>query len=503
MPTFANLTDAIFEHAAKQPKMVALEDMTGRLTYKQFAGLIGRASMWLRSLGVEPGQPVGVRLSNSADHLILSLALMRVGAAKIEFAADAAGASFDAIVRQLGVQLLFVEPPARAIGDIACVSIDARWREGLSGYKGDFRYDGTEPEPSDILMSSGSTGVPKGVPCTHSLTIRRLDSWNPTFLKARMTSDDFSGTFLHVSSMSFTGFIMPLLARLYTGGKVVILPEFAKLLDFVRAIRAHDEAFLIVTPGMCQELLSCAPEEGLLFPNLRGMVCTGTPLAAGIKQQALRSLTPHFTEIYGNSGVGVMTALFPEDLAGHADTVGRIVSGLTAEIVDDEDLPVGPGIPGNLRCRGSSVVEALVGGDPDMRGSEGIRDGWYYPGDVAQIDADGYVRLLGRSSDVTMRAGVRIFPSVIETALMSHPGVQEVAVVILPHGSTVQVVAAVMPRGDGDAEALYRHCVGTIGAQQSPDSIMIMASLPRTGGGKIDRAKVRQHAARALARTLR
>lgn len=198
-----------------------------------------------------------------------------------------------------------------------------------------------------------------------------------------------------------------------------------------------------------------------------------------------------------------MTALFPEDLAGHADTVGRIVSGLTAEIVDDEDLPVGPGIPGNLRCRGSSVVEALVGGDPEMRGSEGIRDGWYYPGDVAQIDADGYVRLLGRSSDVTMRAGVRIFPSVIETALMSHPGVQEVAVVILPHGSTVQVVAAVMPRGDGDAEALYRHCVDTIGAQQSPDSIMIMASLPRTGGGKIDRAKVRQHAARALARTLR
>lgn len=503
MPASPNLTDAIFEHAAKRPKMVALEDMTGRLTYRQFADLIGRASVWLRGLGVEPGQPVGVRLSNSADHLILSLALMRVGAAKIEFAADAAGSNFDAIVTRIGVKLLFIEPPARAIGDVACVSIDAGWRKGLSRYKGDFRHDGTEPEPSDILLSSGSTGVPKGVPCTHSLTIRRLNSWNPTFLRARMTSDDYSGTFLHVSSMSFTGFLMPLLARLFTGGKVVILPEFVKLLDFVRAIRAHDEAFLIVTPGMCQELLSCAPDEGLLFPNLRGMVCTGTPLPAGIKHQALRSLTPHFTEIYGNSGVGVMTALFPEDIAQHAGTVGRIVSGLTAEIVDDEDCPVGPGVPGNLRCRGSSVVEALVGGDASARGGEGIRDGWYYPGDVAQVDAEGYVRLLGRSADVMMRAGVRIFPTVMEMTLMSHPGVREAAVVILPHGSSVHAVAAVMPRGDGDAEALHRHCIDTMGALQAPDSIIFMTSLPRTGGGKIDRAKVRQHAAQALARTRR
>ena len=89
MHDFPNLTDAIFEHAAKRPKMVALEDMTGRLTYRQFADHIGRASVWLRSLGIEPGQPVGVRLANSADHLILSLALMRVGAAKIEFGSAA------------------------------------------------------------------------------------------------------------------------------------------------------------------------------------------------------------------------------------------------------------------------------------------------------------------------------------------------------------------------------------------------------------------------------
>ncbi|MGE0668291.1 MAG: class I adenylate-forming enzyme family protein [Sphingomonadales bacterium] len=496
----ANFTDTIFEHARKHPKAIAVEDMTGRLTYKQFTDLIGRAGVWLKSLGVEPGQPVGVRLSNSTDHLILSLALMRVGAAKIEFSLADADGRLDAAIRQLGVTRLFVEPPARAIGDVECVSIGPGWRKGLSSHKGDVRNAGADPAPMDILLSSGSTGLAKGVPCTHDLILRRLSDWNPTYLKAGMTADDYSGTFLHVSSMSFTGFLVPLQARLMTGGKVVIFPEFAKLLDFVRAVREHDDAILIVTAGMCQDLLSCAPAEGLLFPKMRCMVSTGTPLPAGLKRRALASLTPHFTEIYGNSGAGVVSALFPEDIARHADSVGRVIPGLDAEIVDDDGRPVEPGQPGLLRCRGSGVAESLVA--PDGRpGAEGIRDGWYYPGDLASIDAEGYLRLLGRSSDVVMRAGVRVFPTVMEMTLMSHPDVAEAAVVSVAQGESVHVAAAIQPRDGKDGTALHQYCIDTLGSEQSPDSIMFMASLPRTGGGKVDRSKVRERAALALARS--
>jgi acyl-CoA synthetase (AMP-forming)/AMP-acid ligase II len=495
--TSPNFTDAIFEHAARRPKAIALEDTTGRLTNRQFADLIGRASVWLRGLGVAPGQPVGVKMSNSADHLILSMALMRVGAAKIEFAVGGNNAQFDAAIRQLGVTLLFIEPPEHAIGDVACVVIDAGWRKRLSAFKGDFRHDGS-PAPSDILLSSGSTGLAKGVPCTHELILRRLADWNPTYLKAGMTADDYSGTFLHVSSMSFTGFMVPLQARLVTGGKIVILPEFVKLLDFVRAIRAHEDAVVIVTAGMCQDLLSCAPEDGLLFPGMRAMICTGTPLPARLKQQALRSLTPNFTDIYGNAGAGVVSALFPEDIPDHGDSVGRVIPGLTVEVVDDQDRPVAAGAPGHLRCRGSGVAGELVAG-AGARGFEGVRGGWYYPGDLGSIDGDGYLRLMGRSSDVVMRNGAPVFPTIVETTLMSHPAVREAVVVGLPQAGGVHVVAVVLSGGEGDGAALHRHCIDTLGPERSPDSIMFMASLPRTGGGKIDRARVREHAARALA----
>ena len=498
--TSPNFTDSVFAHAKKHPKAIALEDMTGRLTYRQFTDLIGRASVWLRNLGVAPGDPVGVRLSNSADHLILSLALMRVGASKIEFSVTEDGAALDRALRALGVKLLFIEPPSRAIGDLRCVSIDSAWRKQISRCKGDHRYDGVDPEPADILLSSGSTGVAKAVSCGHGLILRRLEEWNPTYLKAGMTADDYSGTFLHVSSMSFTGFLIPLLARLMTGGKVVILPEFSKLLDFVRAIRAHEDPIMIVTAGMCQELLSCAPAEGLLFPNMRCMVSTGTPLPADAKRRALASLTPNFTEIYGNAGAGIVSALFPEDIGGHADSVGRVITGLTVEIVDDKDTPVGVGEPGLLRCKGAGVASENVDGG---RGLEGIRDGWYYPGDVAALDGEGYLRLLGRATDSVLRAGVRVFPTMMEMTLMSHPEVIEAAVVSVPYGETIHVAAAVTSRGAKDGAALHKFCIDSIGSLQSPDSIMFVAAMPRTGAGKIDRAKVKASATAALARSRR
>ncbi len=499
MPTSANLTDAIFEHAAKQPKMVALEDMTGRLSYRQFADLIGRAAVWLRGLGIEPGQPVGVRLANSADHLILSLALMRVGAAKIEFATSGAGAQFDATVRNLGVKTLFIEPPARAAGDLRCIAIGPGWRRTLADFKGDFRHDGASPEPTDILLSSGSTGPSKGVPCTHRLTLGRLADWNPTYLRAGMVSDDYTCTFLHVSSMSFTGFLIPLLARLVAGGKIVILPEFAKLLDFVRAIRAYDDAILIVTSGMCQDLLSCAPEQGLLFPKARAIICTGTPLSAETKQHALRSLTPNFTEIYGNAGAGIVSALFPDEIPAHADSVGRVIPTLTVEIVDGADHPVGPNVAGFLRCRGSGVVEGLIAGVSSQAGFEGIRDGWYYPGGLAAIDQEGYLRLKGRAADAVTRRGVQVFPTVVELALMSCPGVRDVAVLGVGAGQDTQVVAAVVANGQ-DAQALHLHCIGAVGAGHTPDSYMFVAALPRTAAGKTDRARLRQMVQKSIER---
>ncbi|MEN3974562.1 class I adenylate-forming enzyme family protein [Emcibacter sp. SYSU 3D8] len=492
MPAFPNLTDAIFDHAEKHPKLVALEDVTGRLTYKQFANLIGRASVWLRSLGIEAGQPIGVRLTNSADHLILSLALMRIGAAKVEFGIGSDGKQFDATVRALNVTTLFIEPPAKAIGNVRCITIDAGWRRMLAGFKGDCRHDAETPEPSDILLSSGSTGPAKGVPCTHRMTLGRLADWYPAWHKAGMVSEDYSGSFLLASSMSFSGFLTGLLSRLVTGGKIVILPEFAKLLDFVRAIQSHEDAILIVTPGMCQELLSCAPDEGLLFPDMRCIICTGTPLPAQAKRDAIRSLTPNFTEMYGNAGAGLVAALYPEDIPGHADSVGRVLSTVAVEVVDGDGRPVGPNVAGHLRCKGGGVADDLIGNSGSGGGLEGVRDGWYYSGDLAAIDDEGYLHLKGRAADAVVRRGVQVFPAIVEMALMSHPDVREAVVLGIGQGADAQVVAVVraaMP--PPEPKAMLRYCIDQVGNAQTPNHFMLVKEMPRTAAGKIDRAKVK------------
>lgn len=493
-----NYTDAIFHHAAKRPKEIALEDAYSSLTWKKLADLVGRASVWLKSLGIEAGQPVGVLMTNSIDHIILSLALARVGAARAEFGITEATRAFDSMIETLKIKTLFIEPPGRSLGAIRCISIGLGWRDSLAKFKGDARH-GEDFQPYDIALSSGSTGQPKGVPLTHAQFLRRVEDYKPTMMELGVFSDDGTGSFLLTSSMSFAGFLYSMLNRLIIGGKVVVIPEYVKLMDFVRAINAQPDAILMLTSSRCEDLIACAPEEGLLFPKARAMLSMGTPLAGRAKRDMLTRVTPNFMEVYGGSGSGLISVLRPEDILEHADSVGRLFSGVEVEIVDANDAPVPPGVVGHLRCRGSGVAPEVISEQPAGR-FEGYRDGWYYPGDLAAIDADGYVYMKGRVSDIIRRGGVDVLPTVVELALMSHESVQEAAVVGVPSARSTEIVAIVLAKGKGDAAALHQHCVATIGDDHAPNSFVFVPRLPRTAGGKIDRVKAREHAAQALAK---
>lgn len=491
MPQLAsNFTDGIFEHARTQPKAIALLDGYSKLTWKQLADLVARASVWLNSLGIAPGDPVGVRMTNSIDHIILSLALMRVGAAKVEFGTHEGGRVFDSMIETLRIRTLFIEPPIRSLGVLRCITIGLDWRSGLTGFKGDHRH-GDGFEPFDIALSSGSTGQPKGVRLTHAQFMRRIEDYKPTMMELGVFSDDGTGSFLLTSSMSFAGFLYSTLNRLAIGGKVFVMPEYVRLQDFVRAVAAQKDAVLMLTSMMCEDLISCAPEEGLLFPEARAMLSMGTPLAARAKHDMISRVTPNFMEVYGGSGSGLISVLRPEDIADHSDSVGRLFSGVEVEIVDSDDRPVKPGATGYLRCRGSGVSPEVIGAAPAGR-FEGYRDGWFYPGDLAAIDADGYVYMRGRVSEVVRRRGVDVMPTTVELALMSHQGVREAAVIGLTRQGVSEIIAVIIPNGKPDAQAFHSHCIDRVGAAQAPGGYLFVKEFPRTGGGKIDRAKLRE-----------
>src|SRR5260370_39775667 len=134
-------------------------------------------------------------------------------------------------------------------------------------------------------------------------------------------------------------------------------------------------------------------------------------------------LTPNFHEIYGATAIGPMSVLRPQDMMERPESVGRPFPLVDIEVVDDNDRPLPAGETGRLRCRGPALTSPI----PGHAAPGDFRDGWHYPGELAALDASGYIHLHGRTSEVIFRGGAKIFPSEIEAVLQAHESVAETA----------------------------------------------------------------------------
>src|SRR5205814_6029446 len=159
------------------------------------------------------------------------------------------------------------------------------------------------------------------------------------------------------------------------------------------------------------------------------------------------------------------------------------------EIVDEADRALPKGVAGRLRLRGPAVAAGAESGT--TAGSEAIRDGWYYSGEIAALDPDGFLLLKGRATDVILRGGSNIYPDEIEAVLTEHAAVAEAAVVGRPSAQLgEEVVAFIVARAPIDADVLVAHCRRRLSAYKVPAEIIAVGSLPRTNFGKADRKRL-------------
>ena len=234
---------------------------------------------------------------------------------------------------------------------------------------------------------------------------------------------------------------------------------------------------------MVRHLLIAGASEPLL-PSLSALFCTGAPLHAEEKRQAVRKLTPNFCERYGTAETLALSVLRPEDFADRADSVGQPHSLIEIEIADENDRPLPVGLAGRLRVRGPGVASPLArqGAEANFRGS------WYYPGEIARLDEAGYIFLEGRTSEVIIRNGAKIYPAEVEAAFAEHPSVIEAAVLGRPGDDhEEEVIAFVVCRGPTPAGELLAHCRVRLTPHKVPRQILFLAELPKNSAGKIDK----------------
>jgi acyl-coenzyme A synthetase/AMP-(fatty) acid ligase len=333
--------------------------------------------------------------------------------------------------------------------------------------------------PAMVLATSGTTGLPKFTLATNLQFYLQQAAYQEIVPPGRHR-------YLSLLPLHFAAGMKLWLAHLLRGDTVVLYPPLFGPAEYVDIVARHDITAGFVVPTTVRQLLALSGPGQPLLPGLALLICGGAPLFAEEKRAAASKLTPRFHVMYGCAATGPISVLRPHDLAERAASTGRPVSLIDVEVVDADDRACAPGAIGRLRVRGPGLSSPLP---TRSAGTDDFRDGWHYPGELAALDAHGYIFLEGRSSEVIFRGGAKIVPMEVEMVLQEHANVAEAAVVGIASADNQQdAVAFVVARGPLAPGELIAHCRSRLTAYKVPRAVHIIADLPRTSSGKVDKA---------------
>ena len=338
-----------------------------------------------------------------------------------------------------------------------------------------------------LLYTAGTTGKPKGVMLTHE----NLVCTNAATARALgMTPED--SVLLAVPLFNIFG-LGTLIAAISAGASVVLLEKF----EAWESLRLAAEAGVTVVngvPTMFVLQLRSGDIDDLDLSRVRTGIVAGAPVSDDLIRQARERLVPDLEIAYGMTETSPTISITqPRDAREKRDyTVGRLLEGVEARIIgeDGAELPVES--IGELAVRGFNVMKGYYR-QPDETGRAFTEDGYFYTGDLAMIDEDGYLHVFGRKKDTILRGGYSIYPREIEDVLHLHPAVQGVVVVGVENEVLGELICACILPVEGaivTGDEIKEFCKGQVAQYKVPDLIRFVDSFPMTGSGKVRRVEL-------------
>ncbi len=478
-----NLADALAHHARARPDRAALVQGGRIIRYATLDATVRRWAAHLRGLGIEAGAVLGVALGDTPEHLLALYAAARLGAVALPLDHRWTEAEKQAVARRFAARLTLIEPGG-AIGGVACIAVDAAFLLGVDAAPADQAFPAGEAcaaMPLLLSLSSGTTGRPKGPRVTHGQFLRRF--WTH-WIDLGLNAND---VYVSATPLYFGGGRTFAMSQLFAGGTVVLFPPPYRPEELAAEVARCAATSLFLVPTLLRRLLDLPAEAALPLRRLRLLLSSGAPLFADERRAILDRLCAGFCEYYASTEGGGVSLLRPADMARHGDSVGRPVFGVEVAILDAAGNHLAPGSLGRLAYRGPGVARGFF--DDAAADAEAFSDGWFLPGDLASVDAEGYITLKGRSKDVIIRGGINIYPVEIEAVLGAHPAVTEAAVVAWPAQQRGEDVAAfVVLRDPVAAEALRAHCAARLAPYKVPRAVIIVDDLPKNASGKVLKA---------------
>lgn len=341
-----------------------------------------------------------------------------------------------------------------------------------------------------ISLTSGTTGRPLGVLIDHAALVSRALGYGME------RGYPAAARYLNVYPLSFSASRNHTIGHLLRGGTVIFRPALFGASELIDWTLTEQATFLFAVGATVRQMLDVVGDgAGVLFPDLKMLYSGGSSMATQDKVAAARRLSPGFLHCFAATLTGTCSVLTGADLLARADSDGRLLPQARVEVVDAVGTPLPFGATGILRARTAGMARGFYAGRDRDQGDR-IRDGWAYTGDLAQITEDGFLTVVGRTSDMIIRGGVNVYPAEVEAVLTALDGVREAAVVGLPHPVLGEEIAAFVVTGGAlTEEAIRAACVARLTPDKRPRHIILCPDLPRNANGKVLKRALRDRLA--------
>ena len=504
---FGNFPQVIADWAAVQPDKIALRDEQAELTWGELGERVERIAARLLETGLERGQSVAILGTSTIPYALAFLGAVRAGGVAAPLTTSASAEQLAGMAADSGARHLFIDRAKLTelgdgfMADLEHVVLDEELDSWMApaGTKA-APFEPGERDPFNIIYSSGTTGIPKGIVHSHLMRWRQFAGTASAFLGTGGEVISLASTPLY-SNTTMIAFLPPLLA----GGTVRVMGKF----DTKRWL-AHAQAdktnVTMLVPVQYQRLMDEPTFDDFDLSSLVAKYCTSAPFSAELKREVLRRMPGSLIEIYSMTEGGVVCLLQAHEFPDKLHTVGRPAPGSELKVLDDEDRPVPPGTPGNLIGRSGTMMSGYK--NQPGKTQEGYwtdpetGETWQRMGDIGRIDEDGFVELVGRAKDMIISGGFNIFPSDLEAVLEADSRVAEAAVVGMPSrrwGETPVGFVRLHPETpEAAVQSIMVETNGKLGKTQRLAALLAIDEMPRSHIGKLLKTELRERAAELL-----
>jgi fatty-acyl-CoA synthase len=506
----AALAGAVASHGEREAVVSCRQGV--RLTYAELGAAVEQCALALLAAGVKVGDRVGIWAPNCVEWIVVQYATARVGAILVTVNPAYRQSELDFVLNQAGVSVLVyahgyrgVEygPMVEAANASALrltVEIGEQWdafleraAETSSAALEERETHLTFDQPINIQYTSGTTGAPKGATLSHHNILS-----NGYMVGQMCGYDEHERICIPVPFYHCFGMVMGNLAAVTHGACAVIPSESFEARAVLEAVSAERCTSLYGVPTMFIAILADEERESFDVSSLRTGIMAGSPCPVEVMKRVVSELhMPEVTICYGMTETSPVSAQTSRDdpLDKRVGTVGRVHPHLELKIVAPATALVVPrGTPGELCTRGYSVM--LGYWDDDTATLAAIdRSRYMHTGDLATMDDEGYVEIVGRIKDLVIRGGENISPREVEEFLYTHPSIRDVQVFGVPdehYGEELCAWVIVEPGAQIDAATVRSFCDGNIARFKIPRYVRVVEVFPLTVTGKVQKFRMRE-----------